>query len=55
MYTIKTNKHYFKPLSTHLSAMFAYENQCERGFLKYGFQLYTGMGRYPILDWVEIL
>ena len=49
MDTIKTDKYCFEQISTHLSAMFVYENQRERGVLKYGYQLYTGMGGYPVL------
>ena len=55
MDTIKTDKYCFEPLSTHLSAMFVLENQQERGVLMYGFQLYTGMGGYPVLYQAEIL
>ena len=55
MDTIKTDKYYFEPLSTHFSAMFVYKNQQEGGVLKYCFQLYTGIGRYPVLDWAEML
>ena len=55
MNTIKTDKYCFEPLSTHFSAMFVYKNQQEGEVLKYGFQLYTGIGRYPVLDWAEML
>lgn len=46
---IKTDKYSFEPLSTHFSTMFVYENQQERGVLKYGFQVYTEMGGYLVL------
>ena len=55
MDTIKTDTYCFELLSTHLSAMFVYANQRERGVLTYDFQLYTGMGGYPVLDRAEIL
>ena len=55
MDTIKTDTYCFESLSTHLSAMFVYENQQERGVSRYGFQLYRGMGGYPVLDRAEIL
>ena len=35
--------------------MFIWMNQRERGVWKYGFQLYTGMSGYPILDRAKTL